>query len=79
MIVAGNGCYLPETGHDHEGSLPAPVLATAAGHWALTAAAVTGAVAMALACIGRHRKSSEPAEPRGAVPVPGAGGTLDHG
>jgi hypothetical protein len=30
-------------------------LATAAGHWTLTAAAVAGAVALVLACIGRRR------------------------
>jgi hypothetical protein len=38
-------------------------LATATGHWTLIAAAITGAVALALACTGRHRK--------GAVPSPG--------
>ena len=35
-------------------------LATAAGHWALTAAAVAGAVALALACIGRRRTGARP-------------------
>jgi hypothetical protein len=54
-------------------------LATAAGRWALTAAALSGPVAMALACTGGRRKGSEPAETRGGAPVPGAGGTLDHG
>ena len=38
-------------------SLPAAhaALATAAGHWTLTAAAVAGAVALVLACIGKCR------------------------
>jgi hypothetical protein len=54
-------------------------LATAAGHWALTAAAVTGAVAMALACIGRRRPGSEPGEAAVGTPIPGASATLDHG
>ena len=58
---------------------PRAALATAAGHWALTAGAVTGAVATALACTGGRRKSSEPAEPRGGAPVPGAGRMLGHG
>ena len=69
-------------------------LATAAGHWTLTAAAVAGAVALALACIGRRRTGADP-EPAGTgpeaapgagpgkvaggAPVPGAGATLDHG
>jgi hypothetical protein len=35
-------------------------LATAAGHWALTAAAVAGAVALALACIGRRQTGARP-------------------
>jgi len=68
------GRYLARTVHDHESGL-----ATAAGHWALIGAAVTGATAVALACTEGHRKGSEPAETRGGVPVPGAGGTLDHG
>jgi hypothetical protein len=46
------------------GSLAAgAALAAAAGHWALVAAAVTGAVAVAMAC----------------TPVRGAGGIPDHG
>jgi len=35
-------------------------LATAAGDWTLTAAGVTGAVALALTCIGRRRKGAGP-------------------
>src|SRR6185437_7988083 len=35
-------------------------LATAAGHWTLTAAALAGAVALALACIGRCRTGARP-------------------
>ncbi len=35
-------------------------LATAAGHWTLIAAAVTGVVALALACTGRRRKGAAP-------------------
>jgi hypothetical protein len=35
-------------------------LVTAAGHWALTAAAVAGAVALALACIGRRQTGARP-------------------
>jgi hypothetical protein len=35
-------------------------LATAAGHWALTAATVAGVVALALACIGRHQAGARP-------------------
>lgn len=60
-------------------------LATAAGHWTLTAAALAGAVALALACIGRRGKGAGPeagAGPgnvAGGAPVPGAGATPDHG
>jgi hypothetical protein len=70
-------------------------LATVAGHWALTAAAVAGAVALALACIGRGQTGARPGSRAGtgagAAPgmgpekvasgasVPGAGATLDHG
>ncbi len=70
-------------------------LATAAGHWTLTAAALAGAVALALACIGRLRKGAAPeagpeagagagpgASPGKAAagaPVPGAGAAPDHG
>ncbi len=59
-------------------------LATAAGHWTLTAAALAGAVALALACIGRRGKGAGPeagAGPgnvAGGAPVPGAGATPDH-
>ena len=35
-------------------------LATAAGHWTLTAAGLAGAVALALTCIGGHRKGADP-------------------
>ena len=70
-------------------------LATAAGHWTLTAAGLGGAVALALACIGGRWKGAGPeagpkAEPgvgpgtapgnvTGGAPVPGAGATPDHG
>ncbi len=54
-------------------------LATAAGHWALIAAAVTGAVALALACTGGRRKDREPSEIADGAPVPGAGATPGHG
>jgi hypothetical protein len=39
-------------------------LATAAGHWTLTAAALAGAVALALACIGRRRTGARPSPGR---------------
>jgi len=50
-------------------------LATAAGHWTLTAAALAGAVALALTCIGGHRKGADPeAGPKtGPKAAPGAG------
>ena len=69
-------------------------LATAAGLWTLTAVAPAGAVALALACIGRHRTGArpsragagtrnsargEPGKVAGGAPVPRAGATLDHG
>jgi hypothetical protein len=70
-------------------------LATAAGRWTLTAAALAGAVALALACIGRRRTGARPSPGRkrgprssvrggpgkvaGGAPVPGTGATLDHG
>ena len=58
-------------------------LVTAAGHWALVTAAITGAVALALACTpGRGeetRPGGRPDDTPGRAPVPGAGGTLDHG
>jgi hypothetical protein len=58
-------------------------LVTAAGHWALVTAAITGAVALALACTpGRGRQTRPGARPddtSGRPPVPGAGGILDHG
>ena len=49
-------------------------LATAAGHWTLTAAALAGAVALALACIGRRRtgaRTQSGPEPGPGI-VPGA-------
>jgi hypothetical protein len=66
-------------GRDHPGAAARAALATTAGHRALTAAAVTGAVAMALACIGRRRPGSEPGEAAAGTPVPGASATFDHG
>jgi hypothetical protein len=66
-------------------------LVTAAGHWALVAAAVSAAAALAMACTpGRwpSRKPGHPAVGRrksklsdvaGGAPVPGAGGTPGHG
>ncbi len=58
-------------------------LATAAGHWALDTAAITGAVALALACTPGSRRGAKPGggqdSTAGRAPVPGAGGTLDHG
>jgi len=58
-------------------------LVTAAGHWALVTAAITGAVALALACTpgrgGETRAGGRPDHTPGRPPVPGAGGTLDHG
>jgi hypothetical protein len=54
-------------------------LATAAGHWALVAAAVTGAVALALAGTPGRKRAGRPAEIAGATPVLGAGTIPDHG
>jgi len=66
-------------------------LVTAAGHWALVAAAVSAAAALAMACTAGRRASRKPGHlavgPRksklgdvaGGAPVPGAGGTPDHG
>ena len=48
-------------------------LATAAGYWTLTAAAVAGAVALALACIGRLRKGAAPEARPEAGPGAGSG------
>ena len=45
--------------------LCAPV---AAGHWTLTAAALAGAVALALACIGRRRTGARPGPGRSRDP-----------
>ena len=45
--------------------LCAPV---AAGHWTLTTAALAGAVALALACIGRRRTGARPGPGRGRDP-----------
>ena len=42
--------------------------ATAAGHWTLTAAALAGAVALALACIGRRRTGTRPSPGRSRDP-----------
>jgi hypothetical protein len=39
-------------------------LATAAGHWTLTAAALAGVVALALACIGRRQTGARPSPGR---------------
>jgi hypothetical protein len=58
-------------------------LVTAAGHWALVTAAITGAVALALACTSARQRGARPGgrhdHTSGVAPVPGAGGTLDHG
>ena len=58
-------------------------LVTAAGHWALLTAAITGTVALALACTpGRRRgvrTGSRRDDTSAGAPVPGAGGTFDHG
>ena len=50
-------------------------LATAAGHWTLTAAGLAGGVALALTCIGRRRKDTGPeAGPKsGPKAAPAAG------
>ena len=45
--------------------LCAPV---AAGHWTLTAGALAGAVALALACIGRRRTGARPSPGRSRDP-----------
>ena len=45
--------------------LCAPV---AAGHWTLTAAALAGAVALPLACIGRRRTGASPRPGRSRDP-----------
>jgi len=58
-------------------------LVTVAGHWALVAAVITGAVALALACTPGRQRAARPGRRAngtpGGAPVPGAGGTLDHG
>ena len=58
-------------------------LVTAAGHWALVAAALTGTVALALACTPGRRRRARPGGRRdstpGVAPVPAAGATLGHG
>jgi len=58
-------------------------LVTAAGRWTLVAAAVTGAVALAMACTpGRPRggrPGGRPDDSAGGAPVPGAGGIQGHG
>lgn len=58
-------------------------LVTAAGHWALVAAALTGTVALALACTPGRRRRARPGRRRdstpGVAPVPAAGATLGHG
>ena len=58
-------------------------LVTAAGHWALVAAALTGTVALALACTPGRRGRARPGRRRdsapGVAPVPAAGATLGHG
>ena len=65
--------------HALTGATTAPAahaaLATAAGHWTLTAAGFAGAVALALTCIGGHRKGADPeAGPKtGPKAAPGAG------
>jgi hypothetical protein len=43
-------------------------LAKAAGHWTLTAAALAGPVALALACIGRRRTGARPSPGRSRDP-----------
>jgi hypothetical protein len=50
-------------------------LATAAGHWTLTAAGLAGAVALALTCIGGRRTGVDPAAGPKSEPkaIPGAG------
>ncbi len=45
-------------------------LATAAGHWALIASAVTGTVALALACTGGRQRGREPDDVADGAPVP---------
>ena len=45
-----------------------PARATAAGHWTLTAAALAGAVALALACIGRRQTGARPSPGRSRDP-----------
>ena len=54
-------------------------LVTATGHWALIAAAVTGTVALALACTGGRRRGREPDDVADGAPVPRAGGMPGHG
>ena len=43
-------------------------LATAAGRWTLAAAALAGAVALVLACIGRRRTGARPSPGRNRDP-----------
>jgi hypothetical protein len=43
-------------------------LATAAGRWTLTAAALAGAVALVLACVGRRRTGASPSPGRNRDP-----------
>jgi hypothetical protein len=65
--------------HALTGATTAPAahaaLATAAGHWTLTAAGLAGAVALALTCIGGRRKGADPEAGAKIAPkaAPGAG------
>jgi hypothetical protein len=54
-------------------------LAAAAGHWALVAAAVTGAVAVAMACTPGRTGAPLAGQLTPATPVLGAGGIPDRG
>jgi predicted lysophospholipase L1 biosynthesis ABC-type transport system permease subunit len=56
-------CVLATTAHAAHAAL-----ATAAGRWTLIAAALAGAIALALACIGRRRTGARPGPGRNRDP-----------
>jgi hypothetical protein len=96
-MVAGGPAVVTSVLRASGSALPAMAVAgsLAAGHCTLTAAALAGTVALALACTGRRRPGAGgeagpdagsgagpgagPGHVAGGAPVPGAGATPDHG